>query len=245
MDAKRLERLLGGCVPLVYEDVTASTNDDAKSLASRGRLPILVVAERQTNGKGRFGRSFASPEGGVYLSLACPCEWDDANASLLTSYVGVCVCESLEATHGLRAGIKWVNDIYVDGCKLAGILVERAGSHVVVGVGINGRIVPELAGGVRATALAEHVERVDLEALGADVARRLVLGIREGIDAEVTVAACRQRSVLLGYEVHYMVGVQTRQGVAVDIDEGGALLVRTARGIERLTSVTCNVRLAK
>ena len=245
MDRQKLETLLDGCVPLVYKNVTGSTNDDAKQLVRDGCVPVLVVAGRQTGGRGRRGNSFLSPEGGIYMTLAMSEPRDTSTLELLTSFVGVCVCEALEEVHGLEAGIKWVNDVYVDGCKLAGILVERVTSVLAIGVGINVHEVPKLNDSVRATALAEYVRTPCAEVLCANIARRLVAYIRDGIDAESTVATCRERSVLLGHKVCFVYEGSMRYGIASDVDDDGALIVQIGEEFVRLTSAAHEIRLVE
>ena len=242
MDASRLGQLLGGCVPLVYEEQTGSTNDDAKALALAGRAPVLVVAGSQTAGRGRRGNTFLSPEGGIYMSLAMPAPSE--SLELFTSFAGVCACEALEETQGLHAGIKWVNDVYVGGRKLAGILVERVGEYAIVGIGVNGSVAPAVGGDVEASCLAEHVRDVDPESLCVEIARRLLEGARGGIDYARTIGECRRRSVLIGEEVLYQVAGEVRRGTAADIAGDGALIVLSSAGAERLTSAACNIRVA-
>lgn len=230
-------------LPLVYEDVTISTNDDARRLAGEGRLPVLVVAERQTSGRGRRGRSFDSPMGGIYMSIATPAPEDSVSLEMLTSYVGVCICEEVEREYGINAGIKWVNDVYVGGRKLAGVLVERCDEWVVIGIGINGYSCPELKDGVLAAALIEYVPEPDLEMLCAQVVRRIVDSLQNGIDSLSTIEGCRVRSVLLGREVTYTTDGKTCRGVATDIDSSGALIVQSSAGTTRLTSSASEIRL--
>ena len=241
LDSGRLETLLGGIVPLVYKDETGSTNDDAKRLVAYGEVPVLVVAGSQTGGRGRRGNSFASPQGGIYMSLAMRAP--RSALELVTSFVGVCVCKALEDICGLNPGIKWINDIYVDGKKLAGILVEHIGDHLVVGVGINGLVVPKLFGDVCATALAEHVSNPDLELLCAGIAQGLITGLGTNINIGQTVNYCRTHSVLLGHEVSYEQHGVTCHGIARDLAEDGSLTVGIAGKVVKLTSASCNLRV--
>lgn len=241
MDEDRLRAILDGVVPLVYKDETGSTNDDAKVLAAEGLAPVLVVAGRQTAGRGRRGNTFLSPEGGIYMSLIVPAPLD--SLELLTSFIGVCVCKALEETCGLRVGIKWVNDIYVGGKKLAGILVEHVSDKVVVGIGVNGLVTPGCGLQAIATSLAEYIGSPDCEKICAVIADKTLLGLHHGIDAETTLEYCRQRSVLLGHEVCYFVAGVERRGVAVDVTQEGKLAIRTDDGIVRLGSAAHDVRL--
>ena len=110
---------------LIYLDTAASTNDYAKVLAQQGAPHgTAVLAKSQTAGRGRMGRSFLSPEGGLYLSLILrPKEKAEALMSL-TAVLALAACDAVEEVCGLRPGVKWINDLVVNGKKLAGILTE-------------------------------------------------------------------------------------------------------------------------
>lgn len=170
MDLSTLTR----SAPALYKDCVISTNTLVKSLVPRG-IPegFTLVAARQTSGKGRLGRSFASPEGGLYLSMllfpTCPPE----QAAQLTPCVGVAVCRAIERVCGITPEIKWPNDLQINGKKLCGILLEssffRGRRFVVAGIGINVNTAPadfpeELQ--CSATSLAAALgHELDLEAL--------------------------------------------------------------------------------
>lgn len=122
-----------------------STNDYAVAKAHGGeREGLLIVAQRQSGGKGRLGRAFFSPEGGVYFSLLLRPKKESGVTEYLTTIAAVAVYESVKEIFGVNAGIKWVNDVYVGQKKCAGILTEASidfetGSvaYAVVGIGIN------------------------------------------------------------------------------------------------------------
>ena len=119
---------------------TASTNSDARALLLRGGTHgSLVVAARQTGGRGRMGRAFCSEEGGLYMSLLLRGAWP---AGQLTTLCAVAVCRAVERLTQLHLDIKWVNDAQLDGKKVCGILTEMNAqfdyiNHIVVGIGIN------------------------------------------------------------------------------------------------------------
>lgn len=123
-----------------------STNDSVKKLGAEGEGEYyLLVSGTQTKGKGRMGRSFYSPEDtGVYFSLLLKPSIDPAEAVLITTAAAVSVCEALEKTGAENPGIKWVNDIFLNGKKVCGILTEASFNtkkekldYVVLGVGLN------------------------------------------------------------------------------------------------------------
>jgi BirA family biotin operon repressor/biotin-[acetyl-CoA-carboxylase] ligase len=121
---------------LWYPEI-GSTNDVAGALADQGADEgLMVIADRQIAGRGRLGRSWASPPGaGIYASVVL--RPSALVATLLTIAAGVAVSEGIAAATGLSVHVKWPNDVHVDGRKLAGILAEGAVGHVVLGIGIN------------------------------------------------------------------------------------------------------------
>ena len=132
--------------PIVCLDSIDSTNNYAKSIAMKnGTDGTAVVADEQTGGRGRQGRSFLSPKGkGIYLTLLYKPAVPPARAVSLTACAAVAVCDGIENACGTRPGIKWTNDIVMNGKKLAGILTEMSIEgetgmlqYVVTGIGIN------------------------------------------------------------------------------------------------------------
>ncbi|MBO4422670.1 MAG: biotin--[acetyl-CoA-carboxylase] ligase, partial [Clostridia bacterium] len=133
-----------------YHKTLISTNDTAKQYAREGREEgTVVIAGAQTGGRGRLGRSFFSPEGGVYMSLILRPAFDDY--TIITPAAAAAVCRALERL-GFGCRIKWVNDIYLSDKKVCGILTEAdvAAGWAVLGIGINtvcpGDGAPEIAG---------------------------------------------------------------------------------------------------
>ena len=124
-------------------DCTDSTNALLLEMA-RGGAPVgtVVWAHRQEGGRGRLGRTFSSPVGGVYISMLVPCPSDPKDIGFaLTAKAGVAVKRAIRDVCGVECGIKWVNDIVLDGLKVCGILAQmvarEGGNVVVVGIGVN------------------------------------------------------------------------------------------------------------
>ena len=116
-------------------DEVDSTNNVCKTLAAQGADNTAVIARRQTAGKGRLGRSFRSPEGGLYLSVlwrGCPA----GQLLTVTPLAAVAVCRAIEQTCGAVCGIKWCNDVVLNGKKLCGILTESSLSYLGFGISI-------------------------------------------------------------------------------------------------------------
>lgn len=127
----------------VYDTID-STNTEGKRLYQAGlRQAALIVAKEQTKGKGRRGRTWASPKDeGIFMSLLLMPDIDPTQASMLTLVAGLAVCQAIEALMAIKPMIKWPNDIVVEGRKVGGILTEMSAEmdyvhHVIVGMGIN------------------------------------------------------------------------------------------------------------
>ncbi len=145
LDRRAIERTIApeiaGLLRIEVLDETDSTNNVILGLPAPQRHGRVVMAERQTAGKGRRGRAWQSPAGNLFLSLGWRFDQPTEKLEALSLVAGVCTCEVL-ARMGLEGhGIKWPNDIMVDGAKLGGILVETTGNRqavdAVIGIGIN------------------------------------------------------------------------------------------------------------
>jgi BirA family biotin operon repressor/biotin-[acetyl-CoA-carboxylase] ligase len=214
----------------VRVDRVGSTNDLARALAEEGaREGTVVVAREQTGGRGRMGRAWASPPGGLWLSVLL--QPDDPADPRLALVVGIGVVEALRGNAGAAIGLKWPNDLMLGGRKVGGVLVESAPPWAVAGIGVNVNVDrADLPAGVRAAAvsLAEVLGRhLDLEEVGASVLTGLdevYAAYRAGRTAEV-LARWRRLSVTTGRLVRVQAGGRVIEGTALDIDDDGALLV--------------------
>jgi BirA family biotin operon repressor/biotin-[acetyl-CoA-carboxylase] ligase len=234
---------------IVWYSEVSSTSDVAASLAERDAAEGLVVAANaQSGGRGRLGRTWASPpDAGVYVSVVLrPARYV---VPLITIAAGVAVAQGIEVATGLRSQLKWPNDVCVGPRKLAGVLAEANTNaldgtgipYVVLGFGIN--VLPaayprDIA--VRATSLeGELGRRVDrglvfVECLSALAQRYTdLLHDRHGD----VIAAWRARAAMtLRRRVRFEAAGAQLEGMAEDVDETGALLVRTSSATIRVTS---------
>jgi len=229
---------------LWYPDVS-STNDLAATLAESGAPEGCVVsANAQSAGRGRQGRSWASPAGaGLYVStILKPAQHA---LSLLTIAAGVAVADGIHAATGLVPDLKWPNDVFISGRKAAGVLAEAAssgaGTYVVLGFGINvlpAAYPPEVA--PRATNLEREVGRaVDRGLLLAECLCSLAARYQdlESGRIESVVNAWRSHAAAtLGRRVRWHAAGGVLEGAADTIDENGALVVRTSTGLARITA---------
>ncbi len=231
--------------------VTGSTNDDARDLAIAGAAEgTVVLAREQTKGRGRLGRTWASPDGGVYTSVVLRPEVELPDAVVLPLVVGLGVGRALDR-FGVDALLKWPNDLLSpDGRKLAGVLLEGLSegwrvTWVVAGVGVNVRETPA---GTPAVSLDELAgRRVPL----AEVAAAVLDGVGDAYEAWKTEGFDRlreaygRRAWLTGRDVTVSDarGNVIATGLALGIDAQGRLLVEDASGIVPVSSGEVTLRL--
>ena len=238
-------------VEVQVEGEVGSTNTRVKSMLLQGKQPpFLLLAESQTAGRGRLGRSFCSPEGaGLYMSLALEATLPPEELLSVTAAAAVAVALAVESLTPLSPKIKWVNDLYIEERKLCGILAEgvidlSSGrlQGLVIGIGINCSDVampPELADTV--TSLERAGAVVDRNRLAAAVCDRL-WSLYSELPQKSWLSPYRERFWLEGKTVVCRIGHRTVEGVALGIDDFGALLVETPLGVERLFSGEATVR---
>jgi BirA family biotin operon repressor/biotin-[acetyl-CoA-carboxylase] ligase len=216
-----------------------STSDRLKELARAGAPAwTAIVAERQSGGRGREGRSWQSPEGGLYLSVLLRPEVE--RTSLIPLAAGVAVAEAVLG-FGVRSELKWPNDVLVGGRKLAGILAEassgaRGVEWVVLGIGVNVAVDPAaLPEALRATATS-LVAAGTSEVRPAEVAAATLARLSVWYDAlrsepARVVAAWRALAVpWWGALVEVRTGGRELRGRLAAIDEEGALVLETPAG---------------
>lgn len=236
-----------GRVLHVYGTVS-STNDLAKQLADAGAAEgAAVIAEEQIAGRGRAGRVWISPPGGLWLSTVLRPALTVDEWPLLSIALALAASISIETVAGLQAGVKWPNDLMVRNRKVGGILVEATPAYAIGGIGINANLtdsrIREI--GESATSLqAEIGNTVDLNRLAAT----LLAGIEEqyrrlGSDRNAMLSEFRERSMVLGRRIRISGGAVS-DGVAEGIDESGALIVRTEAGLQVLRVGEVSIRVA-
>lgn len=220
-----------------------STNTQAKKLAADGEAaPSLLLADGQTAGRGRMGRAFFSPPGtGLYMSVLLRPAVQAEELPLVTLAAAAAVCEAVEEAAGVSTRVKWVNDILVDGRKVAGILTEAVGDlesgtmeSVVVGIGVNVKTpadaFPEELRERAGSLLPARVSRCDL---AAGIANRL-LAYAEALPERRYLESYRERLAVLGKPVQYKQRERWMTGRAVDLREDGCLMVEGTGGMAAL-----------
>jgi len=220
-----------------------STNTVAKELAAAGAPEgTVIVAEEQTAGRGRLGRSFYSPGGsGIYMSIILRPDTGAEQSLSITAAAAVAVAEAIEAVSGKKTEIKWVNDIRVDGKKACGILTEAAVNcenglmdYVVVGIGINLKEphtgFPEEIKGIAGAVYSKDDNDADGNRLAAAVIDSL-LEYRENIRSERVYNSYVGRSCVIGRQAElYDLNGGREPVFVIDIDKSYALLVRREDG---------------
>jgi BirA family biotin operon repressor/biotin-[acetyl-CoA-carboxylase] ligase len=231
---------------------TGSTNEDLLAAARAGTAEgAVLVAETQTHGRGRQGRSWISPPGAALtFSVLLRPVMPPAERGWLPLLTGVALTRALQAATGVDVALKWPNDLLAGGAKLAGILAEQAGDAIVVGVGINVGAAPDElpaapAGALEPTSLAlRGATATDRGSLLAAILRELEHWYRRWTAASPGAAGLSGAADVSGLRAEYLrwcstIGRQVRvqlpggselAGVASGIDPVGRLIVETAAG---------------
>ena len=235
-------------LPITVVEETQSTNTALRALAEAGAPEGTVyIAQSQTGGRGRMGRSFFSPTGtGLYLSLLLrPTTWEPARAAQLTAAAAAAMCEAIREVTGKEPGIKWVNDLLLDGKKVCGILTEASFSmesgvleYAVLGLGVNvyppeggfPKELGEIAGAVLDTPGEDVRNR-----LAGEFLNRFLEGYAHPEDRSF-LEIYRRRSVAVGREVTVLSGGHERRAFAFGVDDDCRLLVRYDNGTEQALS---------
>lgn len=233
MNQDSILRHLDTAIPVKCFDVLDSTNTLAKVWAREGLTgPAAVLANRQTAGRGRMGRSFFSPDGGIYMSLVV--DSLGTTPGQLTTLAAVAVARAAEAQAGLRLQIKWVNDLMLDGKKVCGILTEgvlidNRLAKTVIGIGINTGPVqfPEELADIAGT-LHTNARPIDRDSLAAGIINEILRCIPL---IPEHIAAYRALCLTLGQVVRFSQNNQDYEGLAVDVNPDGGLLVQTLEGL--------------
>jgi BirA family biotin operon repressor/biotin-[acetyl-CoA-carboxylase] ligase len=238
---------------LDFHREVGSTQEVARELAIGGASEeMVVVAEKQSNGRGRLGRSWVSPLGGVYLSFILRPQLKPLEVLRLPLLAGVAVTEALVEVSGLQPSLKWPNDVLLAGMKVAGILCELDAeadsiNHIILGIGVNvNNDTPRELKGI-ATSLKEEygVPLSRAEFIGCLLDRMESLYLQSQHEGfRPILAAWKKLSSTLGSEVTVSSPGKEIEGTAVDIDRNGALLIRKSDG-ELVRVVAGDVSLRK
>ena len=235
-------RVMGREVHL-FPDVS-STNTLAMEMASKGAPEgTIVLAEAQTGGKGRRGRKWISPRGNLYLSVVLRPDVPLHKSPVITLMGAVAVASAIRRMYGLKASIKWPNDILISGRKVCGLLTEMSAEqdrvrHIVLGIGIDANMDLEaLPSDVRAQTTTLAVEaggKIDRTALLRQLLRELDrwYGVFLADERDI-LAAWRTLNVTTGNRVAISGAGEVLEGLAQGIDDEGRLIIRLDDGTVR------------
>lgn len=216
-----------------------STNSFAKHNCNNS-FPQVIIAKKQTGGRGRFGRSFVSKKGGLYLSYVNDTFGADFNAGLITACAAVAVAKAIDEVCGIECGIKWVNDIYINNKKVCGILTEGCFSNnssvpdrIIIGIGINinknfaTKEIKDIATSLK----RECKTRIDINALAASIINHLEQNL-ENIDNLAFLENYRKKSIITNKTVTVIQNSESYQAKAIRIEDDCSLTV-LVDGVEK------------
>ncbi|MGN0658251.1 MAG: biotin--[acetyl-CoA-carboxylase] ligase [Emergencia sp.] len=244
------------CRLQVFDSVD-STNNVAKEAPS-GDTPLLIIANKQTAGRGRLGRSFESPAGtGLYLTMALHPDFDLDKALYVTMAAAVAVCRAVDKVAGVKTRIKWVNDLFYKEKKVCGILTEAQTNfetgridRLIIGIGVNcfpGSFPEELKD--IAGCLSRDRSSFSRGRLAAEIYNE-TMDILQDLESRTFLREYRSRCFILGKNitVHPNLSEKGIRARAIDIDDNGGLVVeylegRKNRQMETLTTGEVSIRM--
>ncbi len=231
---------------IIYLQEVSSTNEYAKKIASEMPEGTVVIAKKQTKGKGRKNRRWASPEGGLWLSVILKPDVEAKDIPKIVFVGALAVVDTL-AEFGIEAGIKWPNDVWVDNKKICGILTEgRLGEFVILGIGLNVN------------------NDIPSELIGSATSMRLLLGRELNLDKvlwtllgnlerwykliqerkfSIVMSAVKDKCFILGRWVEVINDESKVEGEVIDIAEDGTLIIQTSKGLMKIFYGDISLRL--
>ncbi len=250
--AKQIENNLKQNCKILLIDNVDSTNNYLKILAEKGESEnTVVIAKRQSGGKGRMGRKFFSDSGGVYMSVLLKPKFSAQKSLFITTAAAVAVANAIETVTGNQTQIKWVNDIFVKGKKVCGILTEASIDfetgglcYAVLGIGINvKKPKDDFPEEIREIAGVISDEKVDVSLLISNILNNF-FEIYHNIETSDFMNVYKQKSMIIGKDIFVLRGENKTPAKAIDIDDNARLLVEYENGErEYLSSGEVSVRL--
>lgn len=254
LSAKKIEKKSKNLIVHSFSNVD-STNVVARNFANDGAMQgTVVIAKRQTAGKGRLGRSFLSKKGGVYFSVILRPKISPENTLFITIAAAVAVCRAIESVSDKKCEIKWVNDIYIDGKKVCGILTEGkinpdgTLNYAILGVGINlflpkGGFPDELsiAGAVFNKGFRQSRTKADVISKFINTFFEFYENLEQ--KQKEFIGEYRERSLLIGKRIAYTQNGETMTATVVEIDQNARLVVK--KGEETVFLTTGEVQITE
>ena len=212
-----------------YDQVDSTNTVAKKFILEKEKLPFVVISESQSAGRGRLGRSFYSPAStGIYMSIVSGGFTELPAAMFLTPAAAVAVTDAILSLTGKEAGIKWVNDIFLDNKKICGILAESqktdSGFAVIVGIGLNmtTKNFPDELEDIAGSLCTD----VSHEQMAFEIIKNLLNIIKSPQDKSY-MKRYKDRSIVLGKEIYYIKNNEKKTATAIDFDNSGGLIIQT------------------
>ncbi|MGB3480383.1 MAG: biotin--[acetyl-CoA-carboxylase] ligase [bacterium] len=227
---------------LYYFDSLESTNEHAKTLIKGAPEGAVILVDQQTGGRGRFGKQWYSPEGGIWMSVILR----PLDPSLIPIIAGIAVCRALHM-NGVLPGIKWPNDIVLNGKKIGGTLTEIIDKTIILGIGVNLNI-REFPDELEATASSvfletkKHLEKkMVFDVLCKQLDDCYIMLKQNKVTDLLT--EWRHYTILLGQQVVIEMPDKELSGKVLDISRDGALIVMRSDGkIMKVVAGVCHLR---
>ncbi|MBO4339642.1 MAG: biotin--[acetyl-CoA-carboxylase] ligase [Clostridia bacterium] len=253
LDSEKIKSLLPeeytGTEIIVF-NVIDSTNSEAKRVFVKDGKDMLIVAGKQTAGRGRHGKSFYSPEEtGIYMSLVVHADLPLNHAARATTAAAVAVCKAIEKLTDKKPEIKWVNDIFINNKKVCGILTEavstagsRTADALIIGIGIN-VYTSDFPDEIKDIAGSLNENGLDKNSLIAEICKG-VFGYAADLFSDGFIEEYRKRCFVIGKEISYERNGERFFATAVDIDENGGLIIKNTDGeISTLQSGEISIKM--
>jgi BirA family biotin operon repressor/biotin-[acetyl-CoA-carboxylase] ligase len=236
LNSSLVESKLNSNIKVIYYPSIDSTNTQAKRLIAEGESGnMLVIADEQTNGRGRQGKSFYSPAlTGIYLTYVTHPMTALQNAVTATTAAAVAVCRAIEQLTDLKPKIKWVNDVYLADKKVCGILTEavtdfetQTVTSVIIGIGMNIKTIHFPKDVENASCLGVDIKRADLIAAITNELEKITSSNYNDF-----ISYYRSHSMIIGEKINFIQNNQVTPATAVAIDESGGLVVELKDGTQ-------------
>lgn len=227
---------------LYYFDSVESTNEYAKTLTKDAPEGAVILVDEQTGGRGRFGRQWYSPKGGIWMSVIL----HPPDPSLIAIIAGIAVCKALHM-NGVLPGIKWPNDIVLNGKKIGGILTEIIDKIVILGIGVNLNIreFPDELEATASSVFLETKKHLEKKMVFDTLCKQLddcYIMLKQNKVTDL-LTEWRHYTILLGQQVVIEMPDKELSGKVLDISRDGALIVMRSDGkIMRVVAGVCHLR---
>lgn len=231
-----------------YKELDSTNNEAKRKIANELKNDAIIISQTQTNGRGRLGREFYSPDSGVYYTLVLSTPKEIKDCVFITTATACAVSMVLEKFCDEDVKIKWVNDIYLNEKKVSGILTEAVTdfesgmvSHLIIGIGINTNteIFPDE---LKDIATGIPLKGITKNQLIAEITEN-IYSFFESDKKDGYIDYYKSRSLVLGKEIFYFENSQKHEALAIDIDSSGGLVINENGLIKTLASGEISLRL--